>query len=160
MPLGNLEDEHDRAHFSPEECLVILHQSLLALTYLHGLPRPVVHRDIKLENILVKHRDPGRNPRHLYIKLLDFGLSKTGSLKTFCGSKTYLPPEVGDSGTPYIKAVDIWSLGVVILRFVYSLLRPGKGIGRCWCRKIVEVANDWDSEGLIDILQRMLVMEP
>lgn len=160
MPFGNLEDEHNRAHFSPEECLVILRQSLLALTYLHGLPQPVAHRDLKPENILVKHRDPGGNPDHLHVKLSDFGLSKAGSLKTFCGSRTYCPPEVRDSGTPYTKAVDVWSLGVVILRFAYSLPHPGHGIGMGWCQKVVEEVNDWESEGLIDILQCMLVIEP
>ncbi|KAH8747276.1 kinase-like domain-containing protein [Diaporthe sp. PMI_573] len=159
MPFGNLEDEHRRARFLHEECWAILHQSLSALAYLHGLPQPVIHRDIKPENILVKYRDT--NPDYLHVKLSDFGLSKVGSLKTFCGSQTYCPPEIQDDDVPqaYTKAVDIWSLGVVILRFAYSLPHPGSGFGKRWCRKIVEEASSWDSEGLIDILQRMLVIE-
>lgn len=159
MPFGNLEDEHLRTHFSTGECLVILYQSLSALDYLHGLPQPVVHRDIKPENILIKHRDPDCNPGYLHVKLSDFGLSKTGSLKTFCGSKTYCPPEVEEGCVPYTKAVDVWSLGVVILRFACSLPFPGYGMGMEWCKKIVEEANSWVSEGLIDILQRMLVVK-
>lgn len=132
MPFGNLEDEHLRTYFSPGECLVILYQSFSALDYLHGLPQPVVHWDIKPGNILIKHRDPDRNPSYLHVKLSDFGLSKTGSLKTFCGSKTYSPPNVEDGCIPYTKAVDVWSLGVVILRFVYSLPFPGSGMGMGW----------------------------
>ncbi|KAF3768224.1 hypothetical protein M406DRAFT_320820 [Cryphonectria parasitica EP155] len=81
MPLGNLEDQHQAAPFSYEECVVILHQSASAIMYLHGRPAPVAHRDIKPANILVQHRDPGRNALH--IKLSDFGLAKAGSsLKT------------------------------------------------------------------------------
>ncbi|KAH8754867.1 hypothetical protein F5883DRAFT_369388, partial [Diaporthe sp. PMI_573] len=79
------------------------------------------------QNILVQHRDPDRKPDGLCIKLSDFGLAKIGnSLKTGCGSETYCPPEVcaSHSRQRYTKAVDIWSLGVVILRFAYALPYP------------------------------------
>ena len=161
MPFGNLENAHRRSHFSPGECLQIFYQSLSALVYLHGRPKPIAHRDIKPENILVEYRDPNRDPNYLRIKLLDFGLSKTGAFKTFCGSDTYLPPEVDSSlRRSYTEAVDIWSLGVVMLRFAYAFPRPGHGIGMRWCEKIVEKAHDRDSDGLIEILRRMLVIEP
>ena len=79
-----------------------------------------------------------------------------------CGSKTYLPPEVrnDDLRENYTRAVDIWSLGVVLLRYAYALPYPGSGMGMKWCEQIVEAAHDWHSEGLIDILQHMLVIEP
>ncbi|KAI0143499.1 hypothetical protein GGR57DRAFT_508090 [Xylariaceae sp. FL1272] len=161
MPFGNLEDEHQRAHFSHEECLVFFHQSLLALAYLHGRSEPVAHRDLKPENILVQYRDADQNPNYLHVRLSDFGLSKTGSLKTICGSETYCPPEIGNNYTSekYTKAVDIWSLGVIMLRYAYSLPSPGSGFGIEWCKEIVEEAGSWDSEGLINILQRMLVID-
>ncbi|GAP92494.1 putative protein kinase [Rosellinia necatrix] len=161
MPFGNLEDEHKRAHFSQDECLVIFQQSLSALAYLHGRSEPVAHRDLKPENILVQYRDADKNPNYLHVRLSDFGLSKTGSLKTMCGSETYCPPEIGNKHTleKYTKAVDIWSLGVVVLRYAYSLPYPGSGFGMEWCEKIVEEAGSWDSEGLINILQRMLVID-
>ena len=160
MPFGNLENAHRRNHFSPGECLQIFHQSLSALAYLHGQPKPIAHRDIKPENILVEYRDLNRDPNHLRIKLSDFGLSKTGAFKTFCGTDTYHPPEVRSDRRSYTEAVDIWSLGVVMLRFAYALPRPGYGMGLRWCQKIVEKAHDRNSDGLIDILQRMLVIEP
>jgi serine/threonine protein kinase len=163
MPFGNLEDEHRRVPFTDDECVQILHQSLSALVYLHGQPEPVAHRDIKPENILVKYRDPDCNPDHLHIKLSDFGLSKAGSLKTWCGTPSYLAPEVQDEDTPqrkYTTAVDIWSLGVVILRLAYELPYPGSGNGAWWCERIAEEANGWESEGLIDVVQRMLVVDP
>ncbi|KAH8746636.1 hypothetical protein F5883DRAFT_721545 [Diaporthe sp. PMI_573] len=130
MAFGNLENEHSKAHFSHEECVTILHQSASALRYLHERSEPVAHRDLKPENILIQHRDRGRNPNSLCIKLSDFGLAKIGnSLKTGCGSETYCPPEIcaSHSRQRYTKAVDIWSLGVVILRFAYALPYPGSG---------------------------------
>jgi serine/threonine protein kinase len=51
----------------------------------------VAHRDINPNNILVKYGDPDYNPEHLHIKLSDFGLSKTGSLKTFATEKHIFP---------------------------------------------------------------------
>ena len=55
-----------------------------------------------------------------WLKVTDFGLSKfvdAGSMmKTFCGTPTYLAPEVlvtAGSGS-YTKAIDCWSLGVIL----------------------------------------------
>jgi serine/threonine protein kinase len=145
LPLGNLEDQRIKRPFSRDETLTILQQSLSTLKYLHGRKPPIVHRDIKPENILVQSRDP------LHIKFADFGLAKAGTdLKTICGTGTYLAPEVarycGLSKTVpkeiYSEEVDIWSLGVVILKYAYGLPYPGEGGGVLWCEKIIEEAND------------------
>ena len=51
----------------------------------------IVHRDIKLENILLTNR------KGIDIKLADFGLSKCfehDPLETMCGSPQYVSPEV------------------------------------------------------------------
>jgi serine/threonine protein kinase len=57
------------------------------LEYLHGLE--IVHRDLKLENILV-----GREGR---LKLIDYGFSRqlpreTFMLYDFCGTPHYIAP--------------------------------------------------------------------
>ena len=121
-----------------------------------------MHRDIKPENILVKYRAPDCNADYLHIKLSDFGFSKIpgqSGLKTGCGTHSYRPPEIRDDDSRYTKAVDIWSLGVVILRLAHDLPDPGYGEGMEWCKKIVEEANDWESDGINDILQHMLVIK-
>lgn len=161
MPLGNLEDEHGNSPFSYEECTSILFQSASALKYLHERREPVAHRDLKPQNILVQYRAPDGSGG-LCIKLSDFGLAKIGdSLKTGCGSETYCPPEIFERGSSqrYTRAVDIWSLGVVILRFAYGLPHPGSGVGMSWCERIANEAQMWEPEGLIDVLQHMLVID-
>src|SRR3954451_4526855 len=111
--LGNLEDLHSENSIAEEETITLLVQALEALAYLH--PRGVTHRDLKPENILVESRDP------FSIKLADFGLANDKSeLKTFCGTRTYAAPEIY-LNKKYTSSVDLWSLGVVALQYVYGL---------------------------------------
>lgn len=54
------------------------------------------------------------------IKVTDFGLSKfvdaNTMMKTFCGTPTYLAPEILETAGvgSYTKAIDCWSLGVIL----------------------------------------------
>ncbi|KAJ9080177.1 Serine/threonine-protein kinase [Entomophthora muscae] len=78
----------------------------------------VVHRDIKVENIMI---DSENN-----VKIIDFGLAnffdQKNALKTFCGSLQYSAPEIM-RGDPYIgPEVDIWSIGVVLFAMLTGTL--------------------------------------
>ncbi|KAG0171441.1 serine/threonine-protein kinase KIN2 [Apophysomyces sp. BC1034] len=80
-----------------------------ALDYLHR--NSIVHRDLKIENILIDKS--GRN-----IKLIDFGLSNLfcpeRQLTTYCGSLYFAAPELLRA-TPYHgPEIDVWSFGVVL----------------------------------------------
>ena len=79
-----------------------------AIKYLHG--HNIVHRDLKIENILISESGE--------IKIIDFGLSNfydvNSKLKTFCGSLYFAAPELLKA-EPYVgPEVDIWAFGVVM----------------------------------------------
>lgn len=87
----------------------VFYQICCGVEYLHS--QRITHRDLKPENILLATTD-----RYTLVKVSDFGLSKrinTNSvLKTQCGTKMYLAPEVCTAN--YTNKVDIWSLGVIL----------------------------------------------
>ncbi|KAI1124485.1 kinase-like protein [Nemania abortiva] len=103
-----------------------------AVGYLHE--RRIVHRDIKLENVLV-NISPAEltNPTQDWtaypypvITLTDLGLSRRVAddekLETRCGSDDYAAPEV-ILGQPYDgRATDAWSLGVLLYALIESRL--------------------------------------
>ncbi|OAA53798.1 Protein kinase-like domain protein [Niveomyces insectorum RCEF 264] len=130
LPLGALHEQNRRTRLSLAETLAVLRQCLAALQYLHervdlGGGHPLVHRDIKPSNILVAARaQPGGDGTGLHVKLADFGLSKDGQLITFCGTDPYQAPELY-LGQAYDAAVDIWSLGLVVLECARRLEEQG-----------------------------------
>ncbi|KAI8886191.1 Pkinase-domain-containing protein [Backusella circina FSU 941] len=88
------------------------HQMTNAISYCHT--RGIVHRDLKLENILLDKNDN--------VKICDFGFArfsrKNQLLETFCGSLCYSAPEIILQKKYTGPETDIWSLGVII----YTLL--------------------------------------
>jgi serine/threonine protein kinase len=81
-----------------------------ALTYLQQVGN-IIHRDIKLANILVTANDT--------IQLADFGIatrscSNKPRKTTEIGTAGYMAPEIEDGLSCYTSKVDLWSLGVLI----------------------------------------------
>jgi serine/threonine protein kinase len=78
----------------------------------------VVHRDIKLENILL---DATNN-----MKLIDFGLAAFYApgkkLRVHCGSPSYAAPEIVARKLYEGPPVDVWSLGVVLFAMLAGFL--------------------------------------
>lgn len=94
--------------YPEREAADVARQVLLAAGYLHS--HNVVHRDLKLENLVYEHRDSK------HVKLIDFGYATRWDGRTKlthrCGSLQYVAPEV--LGRAYTEKVDLWSIGVLL----------------------------------------------
>nr|XP_001399085.2 protein kinase [Aspergillus niger CBS 513.88] len=91
----------------------IFTQLVGAVAYVHS--KSCVHRDLKLENILLD--------KHENVKLCDFGFTreyegKASYLQTFCGTVCYSAPEMLKGEKYAGEKVDVWSLGIIL----YALL--------------------------------------
>lgn len=82
----------------------MMQQIISAVDYCHTYS--VVHRDLKIENILVDKQG--------LIKLVDFGLANLYSsdrlLSTFCGSLYFASPELLNAKKYLGPEIDIWSI--------------------------------------------------
>jgi len=87
---------------------------LYGLNYAHSRTPPVVHKDLKPENVLVRADDRGQI---VDLKLIDFGLSFSRHQGAFPGTPPYVAPELfdGEDATP---ASDLFSLGVLTLELL------------------------------------------
>jgi serine/threonine protein kinase len=90
----------------------IFKQIMTALHYCHR--KSIAHRDIKLENILL---DENNN-----VKLIDFGFStcipNDKKIKMFCGTPSYMGPEIVLKEEYAGPPADIWASAVLL----YALL--------------------------------------
>ena len=99
----------------------IFKQILLALHYIHS--HNIIHRDIKLDNILI---DLDNN-----IRICDFGVSKqidpdNDIMHEQCGTPVYMAPELLKGGGYKGFSADLWSTGVVLYTMLSGTI-PFKG---------------------------------
>ncbi|KAJ8940449.1 hypothetical protein NQ318_007150, partial [Aromia moschata] len=112
-----------KKQFSEKVCKKIIRQLVGAVHYLHK--HDIVHRDIKMENILLA-TNPDNPCDEFFIKLSDFGLSivKNGSgihgmLKEYCGTSIYMPPEMLLQHT-YSELCDVWAVGIILYILLFG----------------------------------------
>ena len=92
----------------------IAHQLIDALEFVHS--QQVVHRDLKLSNVMVTHNGGT-------VKLIDFGFSDTDNyavLKGPAGTSGYVSPEQMNGMTPDVRN-DIYSLGIILQKMGLGL---------------------------------------
>ncbi|KAH0788575.1 putative serine/threonine-protein kinase WNK11 [Histomonas meleagridis] len=87
-------------------------QILEGLNYMHTHKPPVIHRDLKCDNLFIDASEG-------IVKIGDFGLSKaipTGEAVSCLGTPAYTAPEVYTG--KYTTKADIWSFGLCVLEMV------------------------------------------
>ena len=103
------------------EIKFIFRQLADAINYCHS--NSIVHRDLKLENVLL---DESRN-----IKIIDFGFSIVcpfdKKLTIFCGTPSYMAPEIVAKKDYFGPPADIWSLGIMLYVMTFGVF-PFKGV--------------------------------
>jgi serine/threonine protein kinase len=89
-----------------------------SVRYLHSIN--VSHRDIKLENVLLDGR--------LLPKLIDFGFATCifDKAKIFCGTPSYMSPEIVLKTEYRGEPADVWALGVLLYVMLTGIF-PFKG---------------------------------
>lgn len=107
-----LQHVKGQGRLSELDARIFFRQILYGLGHCHC--RSVLHRDVKLDNILIGNSGQ--------VKICDFGVSKiiSNNKKIFeqCGTPAYIAPEIiSDKGYEGYY-VDIWSLGVLLYAMV------------------------------------------
>ena len=137
---------------------IIFKQIILGLKYMHK--NNIVHRDIKLDNLLLDLSNT--------IKICDFGVSKilfsqNEQMQDHCGTPAYIAPEVFKNLGYHGYGCDIWSLGVT-LYFMLGGEQPFKGQSVEELKKNVCSKNykkiDFISIEAEDLLDKMLTVDP
>lgn len=109
MEGGDLYSWIKKKKFNEKEAWQIFLQIIKGLNFLHL--KGIIHRDIKIENILLSN--DLENP---VVKIADFSLAefyKTKSLTTKCGTPGFMAPEIFNNEF-YDERADIFSAGIIL----------------------------------------------
>ena len=119
---GNLKDYLLLNRLTEKEKVIIIKQLATTIQFLHR--NGIVHRDLKLENVLIDKTETN-GVWSIQTKVIDFGLSTfflgNPNMKDKYGTLLYLPPEIVLSHT-YTKKLDIWDFGLI----AFTILNDGE----------------------------------
>ena len=128
----------------------------------------IIHRDIKLDNIVVKYNDENKDSNYI-VKLTDYGVSKqlmNSMGKTFVGTYFTMAPEIlgGERGKNYDNKCDLWSIGIIMYQLFFKEY-PYKGetpvaiynqIKNCGNKSLKSTQNS----KLDNLIKSLLINEP
>ena len=117
----------ENRRFDGPTCSILFRQVVDAVELIHT--QGFAHRDLKMTNILLNEENE--------IKLIDFGFACDGfkEKSLFCGTPSYMAPEILTKEKYNGRLVDIWALGVVLYKMVTGEYPFGsKNFGILWAR--------------------------
>ena len=146
-----------RSKISEPTAKVIFKQIIKALQYIHK--KKIVHRDIKLDNILIDLTNT--------IKICDFGVSRIlqpgDIMYEHCGTPAYIAPEIFRDEGYEGYSCDVWSAGVT-LYYMLAGIQPFKGgkieeMKKTILKGIYDPVEDISPEAS-DLIEKMLRLDP
>lgn len=134
--------------YSVREAVHVVRQLLSALAYLHSLLPPVLHRDVKPDNVLVwgvDKKDEATGEVLLRVKLTDYGTMRRADSRELTvgqGTAHFMAPEVAPEShdlsprtqrptTNYDSSVDVFSVGAT-LYFLVTGESPSPNVRKSW----------------------------
>ena len=163
--LDTFWSSHRGKHVNISDAVNIICQSCMGLAVAHSEHPPIIHRDVKPQNILV-----GYDPNGLRIRVSDFGLAKKVNPMTMVasarGTPAFKPPEARTNVDSC--AGDVWALGVTFYLLLTDRLPfPIKCeedfvTGKCWKQPISQTSYyNIQVDPLVDsIISRALSINP
>jgi MAP/microtubule affinity-regulating kinase len=157
LSLNDYVKKHSERRLPESDACRIFYQIILALEYCHA--NDVSHRDIKFDNVLLDHCNN--------VKIIDFGFStwmpKDQRTKTFCGTPSYMAPEIILKSEYLGPPVDIWACGVVLFGMLCGYF-PFKSHSDKECYKkilsgLVYIPSFVSSEPK-ELIEKILVHDP
>ena len=126
----------------------------------------IIHRNLKLEDILIKYKD--EEQQKYIIKLSDFSCSKklislSDTCNEFVGTLSYMAPEILKRET-YNYKCDLWSIGIILYNSIFGN-SPYPGYTELEIRKKIEmfgyklIKNTGNKE-LDDLILKLLEKDP
>lgn len=165
---GSLETfwQSHGAKFVPiSDAIEIIRQACTGLAVAHAEQPPIIHRDIKPQNILV-----GYDTQGLRIRVSDFGLAKKVNPLTLLasarGTPAFKPPECLSNVDSC--AGDVWAIGSTLYLLLTDRLPfPMDSMmdfssGKCWEHPFIPAGsfNDQVDSALDSIILRSLALKP
>ena len=131
MTLSKYCRRHPEQRLSEKKAFLVFRQIVQGLKHIHS--RGYCHKDLKLTNILI---DKSRK-----VKLIDFGFSVRADIliNEFCGTPSYVPPELVQGKAHFGKPVDIWAIGVVLYKLLTNEYPFGAESDKMLKKNILEV---------------------
>ena len=123
----------------------------------------IIHRDLKLENILVKYLNNEKTK--FIVKLTDYGVSRkmislSKKCKTYSGTLITMSPEIL-AGEEYDNEADLWSLGVIIYQLFFKKYPYDGATEVAIYKKINElgqkILKETGDKNLDDLIRKLLV---
>jgi len=131
----------------------------------------IIHRDIKLDNILIKYKDNKINNNkdsniNFVVKLADYGISKQEKNtvnKTFMGAFETMAPEILEGKENYDNKCDLWSIGIIIYQLFFKKY-PYEGTPVAIYNQINKFGREklekTNNENLDNLINSLLIREP